>query len=248
MSISQITTSNTFGQWLQTTQALVDNYNLVENSANLVVSLSASVFNSANVVANNTALVSNTANDIFDYVGTAYDTANAVLIISENSYNTSNQAFELANLAFDLANNAQAFAVRNDVSSSTLYYPAILNQNSGSNNTITVSSSKLFYSPTLGILTAVGFNTVSDHKLKENVVSIKNATEIVKKINAVEFDWKDNKRKSSGVLAQELEKILPHLVTDPGNGTKSVDYSGLIAYLIQSVKELSDRLDNLEDK
>jgi hypothetical protein len=248
MSISQITTSNTFGQWLQTTQALVDKYNFVETSANLVISLSNSVSSSANTVANNTAFVANTANDIFSYVGTAFDTANTVLVISQDAYDKSNDAFVLANLAFELANTSETFGVTNDVSSVSLYYPAILPQITGTNNTITVSSTKLFYSPSTGILTAVGFNQVSDIDRKKNIIIINNATETLKQLEGIEFDWVENGQKSSGVVAQELEKILPHLVADTGVGFKSVNYTGLIAYLIQSVKELSNRIDILENK
>ena len=70
---------------------------------------------------------------------------------------------------------------------------------------------------------------------------------IVNQINGVEFNWKDNGNKSAGVIAQQLEKILPHLV-DENEGKKSVNYSGLIAYLIQSNKELAQRIEKLENK
>jgi hypothetical protein len=65
----------------------------------------------------------------------------------------------------------------------------------------------------------------------------------LKQINPVSFNWKDNGDKSYGVIAQELEKILPELVKD-NNGTKTVSYIPLIALLIDAVLELNQKLEN----
>ena len=80
--------------------------------------------------------------------------------------------------------------------------------------------------------------------LKDNIQTIENALEIVSQLRGVKFTWKDNGNKSYGVIAQELEKILPDLVD--GSVNKSVNYSGLIAFLINAVKELDARVASLE--
>ena len=95
-------------------------------------------------------------------------------------------------------------------------------------------------------------NSTSDERLKKNIVRINNATELLKLLDGVEFEWLDNGTKSSGLIAQWVEKVLPHLVAtehikDEGD-RKTLNYSGLIGYLIESVKELSARLDKLESK
>jgi len=60
------------------------------------------------------------------------------------------------------------------------------------------------------------------------------------------FKWKENGNQSFGIIAQELEKVLPELVTDNDNGLKSVNYLGLIAFLIEDNKYLHQRINELE--
>ena len=102
-----------------------------------------------------------------------------------------------------------------------------------------------------GIVTAQDFNSASDENLKTNIRTIEDPLAKVVQIRGVNFDWKETQRPSLGVIAQEVEKVLPELVTD--NGTKTVNYNGLIGLLIETVKEqqkqintLSERLSKLE--
>jgi len=96
--------------------------------------------------------------------------------------------------------------------------------------------------------------TVSDRNLKENITTIENATETVKKLRGVKYDWKQGSGKREGqteigVIAQEIEEVLPFLVrekTIKDRQVKTVDYEKIIGLLIESNKELSDRLDKLE--
>ena len=95
--------------------------------------------------------------------------------------------------------------------------------------------------------------SVSDISMKDNVETIENATETVKQLRGVSYTWNKGHRKGLseiGVIAQEVEKILPDLVHDKelldGSPVKTVDYQKIIGLLIESNKELSDRLDKLE--
>ena len=85
----------------------------------------------------------------------------------------------------------------------------------------------------------------SDEKLKENISTIINAVNTVKQIRGVEYDWKDNGQHSMGVVAQELEKVLPYLVHEGENG-KSVMYSNMIGLLIEAIKEQQIQIDDLK--
>jgi len=93
----------------------------------------------------------------------------------------------------------------------------------------------------------------SDERLKENVELIGSAVEKVEAINGVTFDWiamegvHVHSGHDVGVIAQEVEKVLPELVTTRDNGYKAVKYDKLTAVLIQAVKELSDRVKTLEN-
>lgn len=95
-------------------------------------------------------------------------------------------------------------------------------------------------------VTAADFNSTSDLDLKTNVNTVENALKTVNSLRGVSFDWKSNGKKSYGVIAQELEEILPDLVTTQQN--KSVNYNGLVGVLIQAVKELSAEVEELKKK
>ena len=93
----------------------------------------------------------------------------------------------------------------------------------------------------------------SDERLKENVASIENAVEKVEAIGGYTYNWIPMEgvhvygdMKDIGVIAQEIEKVLPELVSDRENGYKAVKYDKLTAVLIEAVKELSERVKVLE--
>jgi hypothetical protein len=84
----------------------------------------------------------------------------------------------------------------------------------------------------------------SDINLKENVKTVENALETVSSLRGVSFDWKENGRSSYGIIAQELEEVLPELVKT--GEVKSVNYNGLIGVLIESIKELKAEVEELK--
>ena len=98
----------------------------------------------------------------------------------------------------------------------------------------------------------------SDIRYKDNVKPIENALDKIDKIKGYTFEWnelshKQTGKKDIGVIAQEIEEILPELVQTRSNGYKAVDYQKLIALLIQSTKEqqiiindLKSRIEKLE--
>lgn len=92
-------------------------------------------------------------------------------------------------------------------------------------------------------ISAADFNTTSDVSLKTDISTIENALELISSIRGVRFVWKDRQTQSLGVIAQEVEEIIPELVTD-GN-PKQVNYNGLIGVLVESVKQLNDQVGDL---
>jgi hypothetical protein len=97
-----------------------------------------------------------------------------------------------------------------------------------------------------GIVTATDFNATSDTTVKDNIQRIEDPLASIVRIDGVTFTWKDSQKNSAGVTAQNLEEVLPNLVSQ--GELKSVNYNGLIGYLIEAVKELSARVDELESK
>jgi hypothetical protein len=127
------------------------------------------------------------------------------------------------------------------------YYPAMSNNTTGSWSNAVIATSKFYFVPSTGTLSATIFTSLSDQTAKTNIQIITNATETVKQIDGVSFNWKDNNKKSYGVIAQDIEKVLPDLVEE-NSGIKSVNYLGIIGFLIEAVKELDARLNVLESK
>jgi hypothetical protein len=122
------------------------------------------------------------------------------------------------------------------------------NVTSGSLSTVNTSSTQLFFNASTGVLTATDFDSLSDESLKINVNVISNALNTVRQIEGVDFQWAASGKKSSGFVAQQLETAIPHLVTTNETGMKTVNYNGVIAYLVQTVKELDARVKELESK
>ena len=98
-----------------------------------------------------------------------------------------------------------------------------------------------------GLLTAVDFNSTSDVRLKENITPILNASDAIRQLQGVAFTWKETGDASYGLIAQEVEKVIPALV-DEVDDVKRLKYLGLIAFLLESVKELQDRVTALESR
>ena len=97
----------------------------------------------------------------------------------------------------------------------------------------------------------VAFST-SDVRLKDNIKSIDKALDKVNSIQGIEFDWIEkqevhgNSGHDIGVIAQEIEKILPDVVTTRDNGYKAVKYEKIVPLLIEAIKDLSKQVDGLK--
>lgn len=95
-----------------------------------------------------------------------------------------------------------------------------------------------------GIITAADVNSSSDISLKNEIQAIENPIEKLKNIEGVSFKWKQSERKSMGVVAQNVEKTIPELVS--GSEIKSVNYNGLIGLLIEAVKYQQIEIERLK--
>ena len=144
--------------------------------------------------------------------------------------------------------NTGDVAVADDTATNATYYPVFATAASGAFATATVSSTKLSYNPSTGQLNATIFNSTSDRNAKDNIQPIEGALEKVKLIQGVSFTWKDNGQKSYGYIAQDIEQILPEVVATDAEGRKSVNYDATIAVLLEAVKTLAAKVDELEAK
>lgn len=94
--------------------------------------------------------------------------------------------------------------------------------------------------------------SLSDRRLKENIIPITNATDIINKINIYSFNFKDNPAKRYGVIAQEVKEILPEVITETpipidDDFALGVNYQDIFALLIKVVQEQNKKIKKLEN-
>jgi hypothetical protein len=87
---------------------------------------------------------------------------------------------------------------------------------------------------------ANSWTTFSDERFKKDIVPIDNALDKVAQMSGYYYNWKtgDDQSRQAGLLAQEVEQVLPEIVNTDNKGYKSVDYGKMNALLLQAIKEL----------
>jgi hypothetical protein len=99
-----------------------------------------------------------------------------------------------------------------------------------------------------GTIYATGNITAnSDLTLKKNLTIIDNPTDKLMQLNGYAYQWKSDDSHQYGVIAQEVEKILPYAVSTGNDGIKGVSYNQIIPVLIEAVKEQKKELEELRD-
>ncbi|NUY80847.1 tail fiber domain-containing protein [Flavobacterium sp. MAH-1] len=105
-----------------------------------------------------------------------------------------------------------------------------------------------------GTMRTVGIFATSDKRFKKDITPIKNALETVSALNGTTYTWDKNAHMEmgfdnaahSGFIAQELEKVLPHVVATDDKGNKSVNYLEVIPYLVEAIKEQQTQIEDLK--
>jgi hypothetical protein len=92
------------------------------------------------------------------------------------------------------------------------------------------------------------FNTTSDERAKEDITPITGALDKVQQLGGYSFILKDTDKKSSGVIAQEVQKVMPELVQKDDGGLLSVQYGNMVGLLIEAIKEQQTQIDELKEK
>ena len=101
-----------------------------------------------------------------------------------------------------------------------------------------------------GITVTGDVNSTSDIRAKKNIETIEGALEKVSLLRGVTFDWdNDVEERATGVIAQDVEKVLPEAVRDNAEtGFKSVAYGNMVGLLVEAIKEQQTQIDELKDK
>tara|TARA_X000001316_G_C922149_1_gene37006 strand:- start:2181 stop:2822 length:642 start_codon:yes stop_codon:yes gene_type:complete len=98
------------------------------------------------------------------------------------------------------------------------------------------------------IRASAGVLSNSDRRLKQKVRPINNASQIVSSLDGVQFQWTGKQGNNYGVIAQDIQKVLPEVVSQDNNGYLDVNYSSIIPILIEAVKDLQEEVKELKSR
>jgi hypothetical protein len=134
-----------------------------------------------------------------------------------------------------------------DYTGAATYYSLLLNPRGGNIllGTTTNNGERLYVS---GDIRATGSITAnSDLTLKKNLLKIENALEKVEQINGYTYEFReDDSKRHAGVVAQEIQVVLPEIVNKGNDGILGVEYGNISALLIEAIKEQNTKIKNLE--
>jgi hypothetical protein len=209
------------------------------------------------------------------YAASAYATANSIssggiTAIDSFARTTANGANGLAAGAFSVANNkvSSITGTTNQITvAGTTTVPVLsLPQNMHTGASVQFGSFGVgtAASGTTGEIRATNEVTAyfaSDERLKENIVVIDDALGKLKQIRGVMYDWKDShiqsrgglddyfvRKHDTGVIAQDVEKVLPEVIAERPDGTKAVRYEKLAGVIIQAINELADQVEEIKKR
>ena len=99
-----------------------------------------------------------------------------------------------------------------------------------------------------GNVTSPFFYSQSDINLKKDLVHVTNALDIVNRLDGYWFKWKSNDADSLGMIAQHVESVLPMLIGTSPDGSKTIQYNGIIAILLEAIKAQQIQIDEIKAK
>ncbi len=180
-----------------------------------------------------------------EYATIFYDTNNTSFYLDPsgtsnlNTLNASTGSFAYITSVFGIRTpTILTAATFSDINNSSYYVTP-----SGTSNMNTIYANNIHF---------VNAYNDSDRRLKENITPLSNSLDKINQINGLSFYWKDKamgENRNIGVIAQDVEKVYPELVsTNPKTGLKSVEYGNLVAPLIEAIKELTHKIDDLFSK
>ncbi len=212
------------------------------NGTSITLNVAASVGDSIDVISYGTLLLADTYTQA--QIDAAVATKQATLVSGTN-IKTVNGTSVLGSGDITISGGA---TVTNDIATNSDIYPVFTSLTSGSMTVANIATTKLKFNPSTGNFSSTVFTSLSDINKKKDITNIVNGKDVINSLTPVDFVWKDTNEKSSGVIAQQLEEILPHLVVSMDNGDKTVNYMGIIGYLIGAVQDLSKEVEVLKQK
>ena len=138
--------------------------------------------------------------------------------------------------------------ITNDNTTASALFPLFTSSTSGTLTAASVNSAKLTYTPSTGNLVATIHYASSDARHKTDIKNIPDALVKISQINGVTYIRTDNDQniRHAGVIAQEVEKVLPEVIGTDADGYKVIAYGNMIGLLVEAIKELKAEVDALK--
>ena len=176
------------------------------------------------------------------------DNAHTTATTSTHGFMSSSDKEKLDGIAQNANNYPGTSISQVNTTSNDIFYPIMTHVSESAINDAVVSTDKLKFDAFTGQLSATNFNSTSDVKKKTNVKTIESALDLVMSMRGVEFNWIDTGLPGIGVIAQEVESIIPQIVSTDTNGDKSVAYGNIIGILIEAIKQQQMMINQLLKK
>jgi hypothetical protein len=140
-------------------------------------------------------------------------------------------------------------SITNDITTnSNAYYPLFTTATSGSLTAANVANTKMYFNPSTGTLNATIFNSLSDETTKTNKQRIINALSKLLTLGGYTYLMIDSNEPSAGLLAQEVQKVLPEAVKyNPDTGLLTLNYNAVLGMVVEAINELEQRVSGLEN-
>lgn len=257
MAINQLSTANTFEQWLIATQSLIAFANSItdasggtftSNTAEYVITGNLTVGNTVTCITMNTdVIIFNDGTRLdsnvqivnaYAHSNAAFNKANAANVLAQQAYDYANTISLSGEIAGDNVIVLYGVTANTIVANVSISTANITVTNNVSTGNINVTNSLSTTNLTATLITATDVNTTSDIALKNNIEPISNPLDVLEQITGYSFNWKSDGSKAYGFTAQDLEKILPEIVRTRDDGFKGINYLNLIAFLVEAIKEL----------
>ena len=268
-----ISSNNTLQTGINVTQnTRIDSIETVNSNQNTTINIIQGVNDFQNTRLNSIETINlnqNTSISIIQGVDNTQNTnITAVNQFAQAAYNQANTANSSASTSID------SFARTTANGANGLAQGAYNKANTALANTTGTLSGSLYITGALGVGTAASGTTgeiratdeitayySSDERLKENIQKIDNALYKLRKVRGVMFDWRDEviekrggednyfvRKHDTGVIAQEVEQVLPEVVAIREDGYKAVRYEKLAGIIIQAINELADEVEEIKKR
>jgi len=167
----------------------------------------------------------------------------SIAMTINDGYGNSNVAFNHQDGTPDQNGNAARIVVNTDATTGASIIFGVKSNVTGG---VAVGVTNIMTITESGVSVTGDITSSSDERIKENIQPITDALSKVQQINGVSFNWKESGDPSIGVIAQNVESIIPEVVSENREGTKTVAYGNMVGLLIEAIKEQQASIEKLE--